>query len=89
MIGDIGQGEEIARLSMNGIQPLLAARGLGAAEEALAFARDYANTRRIYGGLLADLQTTQLHLAEMAVNVEATRLLTYQAARMVDERSIP
>ena len=36
-------------------------------------------------GLLADLQTTQLHLAEMVVNVEATRLLTYQAARMVDE----
>ncbi len=85
VIGDIGQGEEIARLSMNAIQPLLAARGLGAAEEALAFARDYANTRRIYDGLLADLQTTQLHLAEMAVNVEATRLLTYQAARMVDE----
>ena len=85
LIGNIGQGEEIARLSMNAIQPLLAARGLGAAEEALAFARDYANTRRIYGGLLADLQTTQLHLAEMAVNIEATRLLTYQAARMVDE----
>ncbi len=85
LIGAIGQGEEIARLSMNAIQPLLAARGLGAAEEALAFARDYANTRRIYGGLLADLQTTQLHLAEIAVNVEAARLLTYQAARMVDE----
>ncbi len=85
VIGNIGQGEEIARLSMNAIQPLLAARGLGAAEEALAFARDYANTRRIYGGLLADLQTTQLHLAEMTVNIEATRLLTYQAARMVDE----
>ena len=85
VMGNIGQGEEVARLSMNAIQPLLAARGLGAAEEALAFARDYANTRRIYGGLLADLQTTQLHLAEIAVNVEATRLLTYQAARMVDE----
>ena len=85
VIGGIGQGEEIARLSMNAIQPLLAARGLGAAEEAIAFTRDYANRRRIYGGLLADLQTTQLHLAEMAVNVEATRLLTYQAARMVDE----
>lgn len=85
VIGNVGQGEEIARLSMNTIQPLLAARGLGAAEEALTFARDYANTRRIYDGLLGDLQTTQLHLAEMTVNVEATRLLTYQSARMVDE----
>ena len=85
VIGNIGQGEEIARLSMNAIQPLLAARGLGAAEETIAFTRDYANRRRIYGGLLADLQTTQLHLAEMVVNVEATRLLTYQTARMVDE----
>ena len=85
VIGDIGSGEEVARQSMNAIQPLLAARGLGAAEEALAFARDYANRRRIYGGLLSDLQTTQLHLADIAVNVEATRLLTYRAAQMVDE----
>ena len=85
MIGGIGEGADVARLSMNAIQPLLAARGLGASEEALAFARDYTNTRRIYGGLLADLQTTQLHLAEIAVNVEATRLLTYKAAQMVDE----
>ena len=85
MIGSIGQGAEVARLSMNAIQPLLAARGVGAAEEAIAFTRDYANTRRIYGGLLADLQTTQLHLADMIVTVEAARLLAYQAARMVDE----
>ena len=85
VIGSIGEGADVARLSMNAIQPLLAARGLGASEEALAFARDYANTRRIYGGLLADLQTTQLHLAEIAVNVEATRLLTYKAAQMVDD----
>ncbi len=85
VIGEIGAGEEVARLSMNAIQPLLAARGLGAAEEALAFARDYTSTRRIYGGALSDLQTTQLHLAEMAVNVEATRLLTYRATQMVDE----
>ena len=49
LVGSIGQGEEIARVSMNAIQPLLAARGLGAAEEAIAFTRDYANTRRIYG----------------------------------------
>ena len=85
MIGSIGQGAEVARLSMNAIQPLLAARGVGAAEEAIAFTRDYANTRRIYGGLLADLQTTQLHLADMIVTVEAARLLAYRAARMVDE----
>ena len=85
VIGEIGAGEEMARLSMNAIQPLLAARGLGAAEEALAFTRDYAANRRIYGGRLSDLQSTQFHMADIAVNVEATRLLTYQAARMVDE----
>ena len=84
-IGQEEQGAHLAHLSMNAIQPLLAARGLGAAEEALAFARDYASDRRIYGGRLADLQAIQFHLADIAVNVEATRLLTYQAARMVDD----
>jgi alkylation response protein AidB-like acyl-CoA dehydrogenase len=84
-LGEEGRGTDIARLSMNAIQPLLAARGLGAAEEALAYARDYANKRRIYGGRLADLQAIQLHLADIAVSVEATRLLTYQAAKLVDE----
>ena len=83
-IGAEGQGAETARLSMNAIQPLLAARGLGSAEECLAYARDYAANRRIYGGRLGDLQAVKLHLAEIAVNVEAARLLTYQAARMVD-----
>lgn len=84
-IGEEGQGADLARLSMNAIQPLLAARGLGAAEESLAFARDYASDRHIYDGRLADLQAIQLHLADIAVNVEATRLLTYRAARMVDD----
>lgn len=83
-LGAEGQGGEIARFSMNAVQPLLAARGLGAAEECLAYARDYALGRRIYGGRLADLQATKFHLAEIALNVEATRLLVYQAARMVD-----
>ena len=85
VIGEEGDGARVARLSINAIQPLLAARGLGAAEESLAYARDYALNRRIYGGRLADLQAIQLHMADIAVNVEACRLLTYQAARMVDE----
>ncbi len=84
-VGDEGGGTLLARHSMNAIQPLLAARGLGCAEECLTFSRDYANERRIYGGHLSDLQATQLNLADMAVNVEATRALTYSAAQMVDE----
>ena len=84
-VGVEGDGERLARYSINAIQPLLAARGLGSAEECLAFSRDYANERRIRGGRLSDLQATQLQLADMAVNVEATRGLTYAAARMVDE----
>jgi alkylation response protein AidB-like acyl-CoA dehydrogenase len=85
LLGNEGDGREIARLSMNAIQPLLAARGLGTAEEALSFSRDYSTTRKIYQGLLSDLQILQLYMAEMAVNIEATRLLTYQAAKLVDQ----
>ena len=84
-VGAEGDGQRLARYSLNAIQPLLAARGLGSAEECLAFSRDYANERRIYGGQLSGLDATRLQLADMAVNVEATRALTYQAARMVDE----
>lgn len=84
-VGDEGDGARIARHSITAIQPLLAARGLGSAEECLAFARDYAADRRIYGGRLADLQNVQLQMADIAINVEATRALTYASARLVDE----
>ena len=84
-VGEEGDGAWIVRQTMNAIQPLLAARGLGSAEECLAFARDYALDRRIYDGRLADLQSVKLQMADIAVNVEATRSLTYHAAEMVDE----
>lgn len=84
LLGNEGDGSEIARLSMNAIQPLLAARGLGSAEESIAFSRNYALERKIYGDTLSKLQAIQLYLADMVVNVAAARELTYKASKMVD-----
>ena len=85
LLGNEGDGEEIAKLSMNAIQPLLAARGLGSAEESIAFSRNYALERKIYGDTLSQLQAIQLYLADMIVNVSAARELTYKASLMVDK----
>ncbi len=84
LLGNEGEGSNIARISMNAIQPLLAARGLGSAEESLAFSRNYSLERKIYGDTLSELQAIQLYLADMAVNISAARELTYKASAMVD-----
>ncbi len=57
---------------------------LGLAEGALAHALSYARTRKQFGKRIGDFQGVQFDLAEMATNVEAGRLLVYNAARLRD-----
>jgi alkylation response protein AidB-like acyl-CoA dehydrogenase len=61
------------------------ARGLGLAEGVLTYALDFARERQAFGGPIADLQAIQFKFAEMAIDIEAARLLIYQAASMVDQ----
>jgi len=58
----------------------VAAAALGFARRALASGLQRAVQRRMFGGVLADLQLTQARLAEMAVLVDTAELLTYRAA---------
>jgi acyl-CoA dehydrogenase/citronellyl-CoA dehydrogenase len=62
----------------------LAAMGLGHAAECLQLATDYAAGREVFGSRLVDLQTARHRLAAMTVELEAARLLTYQAAARLD-----
>jgi alkylation response protein AidB-like acyl-CoA dehydrogenase len=80
-----GQGFRHAMLTLNTMRPVVGARGLGLAEGVLTYALDFARERQAFGGPIADLQATQFKFAEMAIDIEAARLLIYQAASMVDQ----
>jgi acyl-CoA dehydrogenase len=63
-------------------RPSVAAQAVGIARAALEFAIDYASERRAFGVPIAQHQSIQNHLADMAVEVDAARLLVYRAAWM-------
>lgn len=71
--------------TLNSVRPIVAARGLGLAEGALAYALEFARQREAFGGPIANLQAIQFMFADMAIQIEAARLVTYQAAWLVDQ----
>jgi len=71
-------GLELGRINV-------AARGVGIARACLEESLAYAQTRKTFGKPIAEHQTIQIKLADMATRVEAARLLTQQAAQAYDE----
>jgi acyl-CoA dehydrogenase len=69
---------------LNRARVALAALGVGVARAALEYARDYAKERRAFGVAIAQKQAIAFMLAEMAIEVDATRLLTWEAAWKID-----
>ncbi|HEV2727932.1 MAG TPA: acyl-CoA dehydrogenase family protein [Solirubrobacterales bacterium] len=63
----------------------VAAMGVGLAQGALDEALKYARERRAFGQAISKFQAIQAKLADMATEIEATRLLVYKAARMKDK----
>ena len=63
----------------------VAAMGVGLAQGALDEALAYAKERRAFGQPISRFQAIQAKLADMATEIEATRLLVYKAARMKDK----
>jgi acyl-CoA dehydrogenase len=80
LLGAEGQGFRIAMTILDIFRPTVGAAALGFARAALEAALDRAKTREMFGGRLADLQMTQSHLAEMALDIDAAALLIYRAA---------
>ena len=83
--GKEDQGFRTVMGTLNSIRPIVAARGVGLAEGALTYALDFARQREAFGGPIVNLQAIQFLFADMAIQVEAARLLTYQAAWLVDQ----
>jgi alkylation response protein AidB-like acyl-CoA dehydrogenase len=64
---------------------VVAARGVGLSEGALSYALEFARQREAFGAPIVNLQALQFMFADMAIQIEASRLLTYQAAWLVDQ----
>jgi len=66
-------------------RPEIGAIAIGIAQRALDEAKRYALERQQFGQPIANFQAIQFMLADMAIDIEAMRLLTYKAAWMIDE----
>lgn len=84
LLGKEGEGFKIAMSNLNIGRIGIAAQGLGIAETALDYAVNYAKEREQFGKPIAANQGISFKLAEMATNVEAAKLLTYQAAELIE-----
>jgi len=83
--GEEGRGFNHAMLTLNTLRPVVGARGVGLAEGALSYALEYARKRVAFGAPIAELQAIQFMFADMAIQIEAARLLVYQGAWLVDQ----
>jgi len=84
LLGEEGKGYKIAIETLNEGRIGIGAQALGIAEAALDHALRYAKERKQFGQAISEFQGLQFQLAQMAVDVEAARLLVYNAARLKD-----
>ena len=84
LLGEPGKGYKIAIETLNEGRIGIGAQMLGLAEGAWGHAARYAKERRQFGKPIAEFQAVQFALAQMATDIEATRLLVYNAARLKD-----
>jgi len=84
IVGEIGKGYKIAIETLNEGRIGIAAQMTGLAAGALEHALAYSKQRKQFGKVISEFQGVQFDLAEMAVDVEGARLMTYNAARLRD-----
>lgn len=80
MLGAEGEGFKIAMTTLDGGRNGIASQALGIAQGALDASVNYAKEREQFGKPIANNQGISFKLADMATEIEASRLLTYQAA---------
>jgi alkylation response protein AidB-like acyl-CoA dehydrogenase len=88
MIGDPGTGFRTAMKTLDHTRITIAAQALGIAQGALDFAIGYVQERKQFGHAIGDFQGLQFMLADMAMQLDAARQLTYAAAAK-SERNDP
>jgi alkylation response protein AidB-like acyl-CoA dehydrogenase len=82
VVGEVGQGYKVAIETLNEGRIGIGAQMIGLAQGAFEAALTYAQERRQFGKAIAEFQGIQFQLAEMATEIEAGRLMVYNAARL-------
>ena len=86
LLGPEGEGFISSLKILDGGRISIAALALGMAQGALEAATRYAKQRKQFGKTISEFQAIQFKLADMATEVEAARLLVYQAAWLADQK---
>jgi alkylation response protein AidB-like acyl-CoA dehydrogenase len=84
VLGPVGQGYKIAITTLNGGRVGIGAQMIGVAQGALNATIKYLNERKQFGKPLAEFQAIQFQIAQAATDLEAARLMVYNAARLKD-----
>ncbi len=88
VLGSEGEGFIGSLKILDGGRISIAALALGMAQGALEAATNYAKQRKQFGKAISEFQAIQFKLADMATQVEAARLLVYQAAWLADQKDV-
>src|SRR5215813_546817 len=86
VLGEVGKGYKIAIETLNEGRIGIGAQMLGLARGALEYAIAYIKERKQFGQKIADFQGVQFQIAQAATDLEAARLMVYNAARLKDAR---
>ena len=86
LIGEPGFGFKIAMKTLDAGRIGIAGQALGIAQASLECAVDYAGKRVAFGKPIASLQSIQTKIADMALKIESSRLLTWRAAWLKDSK---
>lgn len=89
LVGREGEGFKYAMGTFDRSRPEIGAIATGVAQRALDECVKYSKQRRAFGQPIASFQAIQFMMADMAVSIEAMRLLTHKAAWMVDRGEFP
>jgi acyl-CoA dehydrogenase len=84
LIGPVGDGFRLAMETLDNSRPLTAMFAVGIARAALEHCLDYSAQRKQFNKPIREFQAIQFMLADMAKDIQAARLLSYQSAWMLD-----
>lgn len=89
LVGREGEGFKYAMATFDRSRPTTAAVAIGISQRALDECLRYSQQRFAFGQPIANFQAIQFMMADMAINIEAMKLLTYKAAWLVDQGQTP
>ena len=89
ILGEEGTGFKTALRTLDHTRPTIGAQALGIAQGALDAAIEYTKDRKQFGQSISDFQNTQFMLADMAMKIEAARLMVYTAAANAERGFAP